>query len=340
MADFFTHILCADEILDKIHDRDVKELIKSNIKLFYLGAQGPDIFYYNNILNKEEKKVLNNLGDMLHTRETKKFFEESFIYLENIKDKYEYRNLLVYLLGFLSHFSLDCAVHPYIFYLTGFYNKNDKRTKIYNSYHKKLEIIIDVLMMKLKKNKKAYKLPTYKLIDNGKSLPLEIETYFQFIIKKLYNQHINKKTIGNNYIFMKSYQKLLYDPKNIKKYFVLFSIKLFKWTKYYFYTFYPKRVDKIDYLNLNNNIWRHPVTAEEFTSSFIDLFNNGEKQGLEYINSFIDYLRKEEGNCFNIIPDISYLTSLPCSDKREMKFFDIIFQRTKNNLHKEKLNDK
>lgn len=335
MADFFTHILCADEVLDKIHDGNVKNIIRRNLKLYYLGAQGPDIFYYNNIFNKEEKKLLNDLGDMLHVNSTEMFFEESFMYLKNVENRNEYENLLVYLLGFLTHFSLDSSVHPYIYYNTGFYDKNNKKTRIYNSYHKKLEIIIDVLMMKLKKNEKAYKLPTYKLIDNGKSLPLEIETYFQFIIKKVYNQYVTKKAIGNNYIFMKRYQKLLYDPKNIKKYFVLFTIKLFKWTKYYFYTFYPKRIDKMDYLNLNKKLWNHPVTGEIFNTSFIDLFNQGVKRGVKYSESFIKYLYSRDQDLIGLVPDISYLTALPCSDKREMKIFDIIFKR-----YKEKFNDK
>lgn len=330
MAEFFSHILFADEVLDMIQDTNIKSLIKNHIKLYYLGAQGPDIFYYNNILNIKEKKLLNNLGDMLHTKDTENFFEESFVYLKKrIKNKDEYQNLLVYLLGFLCHFSLDCAVHPYIYYLTGFYDENDKKTKIYKSYHKKLEIVIDVLMMKLKKNEKASSLPTYRLIDNGKSLPIEIEIFLQYVIKKVYGRHIDKKTLGNNYIYLKNYRRLLYDPKNIKKYIVLFNIKLFKWTKYYYYNFYPNRVDKIDFLNLNNNIWQHPVTGDRYTSSIITLFNNGEKQGLKYINDFIDYLSNEDGDCFNIVPDISYLTALPCEDKRDMRYFNIIFHRIK-----------
>lgn len=326
MPDFFTHILCAEDILENIEDEEIKKEVKNKIKLYYLGAQGPDIFYYNNIFNKEEKKKLNSIGDNLHKYKTKEFFEESFKYLKNKLDQgEEYENLLVYLLGFLTHFSLDTNAHPYIYHLTGFYDKNIKETKVYNSYHKKLEIIIDVLMMNIKKKLPAYKRRAYMLIDNGKSLSPEIENYYKYILEKVYGEDIDKKSIGNNYIFMKKYQKLLFDPRNIKKYFVLFGIKLLKSTKYYFYTFYPNKVEGIDYLNFSKKKWRHPVTGEENTTSFINLFEEGKEDGLNYINSYIRYLKGNNEEIKDIIPNISYLTGLPCEDDRCMNYFHIIF---------------
>ena len=149
MPDVLTHILCAEESMEKVQSNTLKKYINKNKILFNFGAQGPDIFIYYKGWPWVKKGVACKLGERMHNEKTGLFLKESIEYLKNSKGQEEFNDLLVYLSGFLCHFALDKNAHPFIYYFGGV--SQGEKNKKYDNYHKKLEIIIDTIMLKRQK---------------------------------------------------------------------------------------------------------------------------------------------------------------------------------------------
>jgi hypothetical protein len=117
MADYWTHYYSGEELINRMN------LIDLDRNLFFLGCQGPDIFYYYKFAVKTNPP---NLGYLIHKSKTKEIFSEVFIYLKSNNDIY----LKSYIYGWIMHYVLDKNIHPYI----------DGKT---NFNHKRLESNID-----------------------------------------------------------------------------------------------------------------------------------------------------------------------------------------------------
>ena len=95
MPDYFTHKIAATEILT-LCGREIKDKI-SNTDLYFLGAQGGDLFFFYGLSYK------NNLGRMLHRISPM----ELFLKLKEGNPSYE--------AGWATHYALDSCVHPYVY---------------------------------------------------------------------------------------------------------------------------------------------------------------------------------------------------------------------------------
>lgn len=84
---------------------DVKELIKDNQEEYLAGLHGPDILFF---YRPGTDSNVNAVGNKLHRI---KFSETLGKAIANLKDNYSDESL-VYLLGMLTHYYLDSAVHP------------------------------------------------------------------------------------------------------------------------------------------------------------------------------------------------------------------------------------
>ena len=70
MADFLTHILMSDDVLERIESRRVLEGIQKHRALYRLGAQGPDPLFFYNLFPGGGKGQLNELGHTMHRQRT------------------------------------------------------------------------------------------------------------------------------------------------------------------------------------------------------------------------------------------------------------------------------
>ena len=99
MPDYFTHVIAADKIYERLNG-DIKFKIKSR-NLYILGAQGGDVFFAYNM-----KWSKTNLGRDLHNKNAVDLFKR--LYLGNPS----------YAAGFATHYALDCIVHPIVYAYT------------------------------------------------------------------------------------------------------------------------------------------------------------------------------------------------------------------------------
>lgn len=96
MPDYFSHLICADKIYEKL-DKTHKNAICDH-DLYRLGAQGGDVFFAYELSVKKT-----NLGRRMHALPAEELF--SILLHGNAS----------YLAGFATHYALDCTLHPAIY---------------------------------------------------------------------------------------------------------------------------------------------------------------------------------------------------------------------------------
>jgi hypothetical protein len=305
MPNVWTHILYGESLLEKSNVSFSEE----EKQLFKLGTQGPDPFFYHNYLPWKKTPVA-EIGLKLHYEQCGPFLLDL---IKNAKGTNDAK-VKAYVLGFVTHHLLDRNTHPFIHYKAG-YKGND---------HQKLEIIIDTILMKEKRNIETWKTPVYKEIDVGKKLYSPIVTLLDNTIKKYYHTTATKMPanyIAQSYKHMKQALKVLFDPFGWKTKLLKDKVSSFS---------YQKEFKKKDYLNIEKKKWRHPsVEEEESNESFYELFEKAEKEGEQIIPAIISYW-SGNGNenvlkeIEKLLANISYDTGKDATLNLQNKYSDCI----------------
>lgn len=131
-----THLFFAKNIQQK-EIQYIGEIINRNISFFYLGSIAPDTFFYS-----KDKKI-QGISDYIHGKDGNKTNKFIFQLLEIAKETHN-EKIFSFILGLLTHFSLDIVFHPVIFSLTGnFYDSDDLKRKKAVFNHRTIEVSLD-----------------------------------------------------------------------------------------------------------------------------------------------------------------------------------------------------
>ena len=314
MADFLTHILLSDDVMDKIESRRIYEGVAKKRTLFRLGAQGPDPLFFYNCFPGNGKGQLRELAHTMHGQSTGAFLKLGFEQLKDVSWNDGWIELAVYLAGFICHFTLDRMIHPYV-------NWAEKRwiwamdgTPVQTT-HMKVEVSLDVLLWKEIRGVPAHKVRTRKLIDIGKQWPISIQDFLLEAFKTIYDVGVDKKELSKVLTYFYRGHDLLYDPKGWKK-------RLINWLD----SFtgggikppkppYPaKALETIDWANKKRRTWTNPfIDGEEHHESVEDILNKASFKASNLINTVFARILKHEP-IDDLFFDISYITGLPCRE--------------------------
>jgi hypothetical protein len=315
MADFFMHKTLVDQFLDQ-----------TLAEPFYaiLGAQGPDYFYY--VLNKK-KAVATRIGTALHSSKTKAFL----LGLTQKAIDQKSPELLDYVLGFLTHYALDHAIHPYIFHYSGVYRVEEGLTHQWAGLHLQFERKVDIAFIKHQLDFSPHKKNLQKEVLPLKRLPTTIETAIDSVVETVYGLQ------GAGPLFKKGYKTmswveylLVYDPFKIKKP-LLALITPYKKPRslYYQDLSHAQTTDDFDYLNLAGTPWKHPVTGELFTHSVLDLYEAAKRRASELIDVALkSYQLKDTTPLAAVLRNSSYDTGLLLERSQTMVHFNDYRQLT------------
>lgn len=107
MPSTYTHYSLSREIID-ILPNDIAAICKKYEPQFQMGAQGPDFFYFYRPIRHN---TYTKLGKQIHDTS----FDELLKYMMPVLHKYGTDSMeYAYVLGFLTHFTLDSLFHPYV----------------------------------------------------------------------------------------------------------------------------------------------------------------------------------------------------------------------------------
>ena len=327
MPSSMTHSYFAIDVYNKLNNLSKHKIdgYTNRLKTYALGTD--PYMFYNLFIGKKNKKS-SNIQKMNHTTKTKDYFVNMINYiinnnLENDKD------IICYLYGSICHYFLDKTIHPFIFYKTGLFNREDKSTYKYNALHEEMEYYIDFYMIynREKTIPKSYKF--YKYIFNIDKLSIELSKMIDNIMKETYDvdnsASIYIKSLKHMYIFNKIFN---YDKTGIKKkiYKLIDYIQPNKFIRKEELSFNIEYNKKIHYLNLDKKEWNHPCNINEsYNYSFIELYMSALNKCVDCINNIIIMInnKKIDNKIINkYFDNSSYLTGKDCNDNKKIQYFE------------------
>ena len=142
MPSCITHQIIAEEAKAALPDA-VADAAEKHADYYFLGAQGPDVFFFYRPFSKKEF----NLGRFMHRRCVYEVFSFFARYLPSLADE-EREQANAYVAGYLCHYAADTAFHPYVYrYLAAH--------ESVRSEHQLIESDWDVFFAREKRNKNA-----------------------------------------------------------------------------------------------------------------------------------------------------------------------------------------
>ncbi len=309
--------------LNDILPKEIKNKLDVNrLKTF---GQSIDSLMFYNLFSILPGKKIRDFQKYFHTNKTQDFFVNLINYIKE-NDYTEDIDVNSFLVGTICHYVLDSTVHPYIYYKTGYFNKNDKSTYKYNNVHTFMETFLDNDMIKRRESINPYKFNISKFSFDTSKFSNELKDTIKYTFKETFD-------VDN---MDKIYYKSLKQMRN--------SIFIFRQDRYgikkFFYkladTFTSKRVfrfeaisyhyplnDRHNFLNENHKLWRNPcdysLISEE---SFLDLYLRALKLAKVMICASFDYINGKDIELEKVFINKSYITGLDCELDKELKYFE------------------
>ena len=316
------HAYFAQDLNDILPKEIKNKLDVDRLKTF---GQSTDSLMFYNLFSILPGKKIRDFQKYFHTNETQEFFINLINYIKE-NDYTEDIDVNSFLVGAICHYVLDSTVHPYIYYKTGYFNKNDKSTYKYNNVHTFMETFLDNDMIKRRESINPYKFNISKFSFDTSKFSNELNDTIKYTFKETFD-------VDN---MDKIYYKSLKQMRN--------SIFIFRQDRYgikkFFYkladTFTSKRVfrfeaisyhyplnDRHNFLNENHKLWRNPcdysLTSEE---SFLDLYLRALKLAKVMICASFDYINGKDIELEKVFINKSYITGLECELDKELKYFE------------------
>ena len=316
------HAYFAQDLNDILPKEIKNKLDVDRLKTF---GQSIDSLMFYNLFSILPGKKIRDFQKYFHTNKTQDFFVNLINYIKE-NDYTEDIDVNSFLVGTICHYVLDSTVHPYIYYKTGYFNKNDKSTYKYNNVHTFMETFLDNDMIKRRESINPYKFNISKFSFDTSKFSNELNDTIKYTFKETFD-------VDN---MDKIYYKSLKQMRN--------SIFIFRQDRYgikkFFYkladTFTSKRVfrfeaisyhyplnDRHNFLNENHKLWRNPcdysLTSEE---SFLDLYLKALKLAKVMICASFDYINGKDIELEKVFINKSYITGLDCELDKELKYFE------------------
>lgn len=316
------HAYFAQDLNDILPKEIKNKLDVDRLKTF---GQSTDSLMFYNLFSILPGKNIRDFQKYFHTNKTQEFFIDLINYIKE-NDYTEDIDVNSFLVGTICHYVLDSTVHPYIYYKTGYFNKNDKSTYKYNNVHTFMETFLDNDMIKRRESINPYKFNISKFSFDTSKFSNELNDTIKYTFKETFD-------VDN---MDKIYYKSLKQMRN--------SIFIFRQDRYgikkFFYkladTFTSKRVfrfeaisyhyplnDRHNFLNENHKLWRNPcdysLTSEE---SFLDLYLRALKLAKVMICASFDYINGKDIELEKVFINKSYITGLDCELDKELKYFE------------------
>ncbi|HIU77681.1 MAG TPA: zinc dependent phospholipase C family protein [Candidatus Pelethocola excrementipullorum] len=106
MPAIYTHDRFGKDVYHRL-PKELKKVVRKDKKLYLIGLQGPDIFFYYHPLSTNP---IVSKAHQMHERNVDEFFRKC----RGLYQKKQESGMIAYLLGFACHFLLDSTCHPYI----------------------------------------------------------------------------------------------------------------------------------------------------------------------------------------------------------------------------------
>lgn len=307
---------------------DCKKKLDNKLEHFKIFAQGSDPFMFYHFFLGKKAQNSKMIQTRMHKEKTQEFFL-SIIQLIHQKKLINNPEVMAYLYGYICHYYLDYYTHPFIYYKTGVFQKDNKSTYQYNGVHQEMEYLIDSYFIAKKEGINPEK---FKIHENIFSL-VPFSNELKIVIEESIGQNYSIPEVSSHYQKCLKYMKAFfylanYDPYGIKLrvYKIIDKITPKNITKVQELSYYNDYRKKIHYLNLDHRAWCYPWNKEEkFYTSFLDLYDKARNHAIETIIKITKLLENKTLNLNEIkkiFPNLSYVTGKYCDENLIFLYFD------------------
>jgi|GEM_PF-206929 len=289
MPSVITHYLLAEKVKEQLQVRLYDEA-------FYCGAQGPDMLLLHRKLPWLLGANLNQAGSELHKADP----AETFGFLSEYFRKNNNDIIKSYIIGFVCHYALDCAVHPYIYAMEELYAKTaEEQTPgmTQTSIHHQIETMLDVIALRGVTGKEPTKFRLTKAFTSDSQVRSAVVRLYEFILTKQLSiqNHRLPRMIDQSYKDTRRVFSVLNNTWLMKRWIVTGAEKLFKIPKRYSSLMRPiLEDDDFDYSNEAGRPWQNPFTGEESTQGFLQLFDEAVQRAVILVNAFLSQTLVQE----------------------------------------------
>jgi len=282
MPGLITHYLGGQSALKALSPQ-VSTCIAPFDKLFNLGTQGPDIFFY--YINGFITKRVRNVGSEMHNANLGLFFLE----MADIIIELKCPELFAYTAGFLAHYAVDSHTHPYIFAKT--YHPQKPALKEAGR-HRHFETTIDVLMLKRINGTTPNDYKLAQLLTPDKSQRSNAAAGVSVAIRRVYDRDVYPTDVDRAMGQMASNTNRLQSKTGRRKRWLGNMENLILRTKVISALTHMQEVTETqDFLNLEKEDWSpHWDQANTSNSSFVELFDSAVADATKMITALHDYM--------------------------------------------------
>ncbi|WP_167511350.1 zinc dependent phospholipase C family protein [Pseudobutyrivibrio xylanivorans] len=287
MPGFITHLTFGEQTLSFIDSKETISILDTHSTCFGLGLQGPDIFFYH-IPSYLLYKL--NIGNIMHRQNVMLFFD-NLINARNFMDNEKDRAVCdAYIIGFIGHYSLDVACHPYIYYKSDHFN-NLKRGHAYDfGKHVSLETDIDHILLDHYFHIRPNQFDYAAAVRPTKDQKIIIANLLHSAINNTFpNNKVRLCTIKGAINSFIKLNKMMHDPKGKKKKCIR-NIEQFIFKCCVISAMIPSDtiIKYVDPCNTLHNTWHNPWNPIiPRTESVIDLINKTMPQYLDRIKLYM-----------------------------------------------------
>ncbi|MBQ6324246.1 MAG: zinc dependent phospholipase C family protein [Bacilli bacterium] len=316
-----THAYFAKDVIDILPESIRNSLNNKRCMMF---SQSTDSLMFYNLFSIFPGRKIRKFYEYFHNNKSQEYFINLLGYVRD--NKLFDDDVFSFIVGFICHYALDSTLHPYIIYKTGVFKKNYPSTYKYNNAHHFMETFIDNDMISRRTNINPYKFKINKFcFDTSKFSPelkevIDNSFYETFDIDNM--SRIYRRSLKQMKRSLRCFRR---DPYGIKKFFYMLfdTFTPRKWYRFEPVSYHYPLVDKHNYLNSDNSLWRNPTTYDMTSNeSFVDLYLKAVKLAKVLVCASFDYLDGKDIDLKKIFNNNSYVTGLNCNLDKELKYFE------------------
>jgi hypothetical protein len=279
MPSLATHYLFGQDVMQKTNE-PVRNTIEKSIGAFYLGLQGPDIFFY--YLAHAVIARNHNIGKFMHAKRSDLFFYKYIHYLNDHKLN-KNAAALSYFYGMLCHYSLDCIAHPYIYYFTNLHDKSNSGIRKSLDSHVLFESGIDELLYHDRTSQNICDIKRSVFMNISKSEIAVISPIIAYSISETYKCDISANFVKGSIRRCRTSNAMLNNRLGIKRVLIGNIEKKLMGNHFTKYMMYTRKLPSRSCLNENHQEWHFPTDNKELHLSFMDLYHFGMNNALDLI---------------------------------------------------------
>lgn len=250
-------------------------------EIFDHATAGPDIWFSYRFWNPKAQEQKPRRGDEMQHRHTGAFLRA----LANEAVRSDAREeLFSYLAGFLCHYCLDRAAHPYIIYRSGEYDGSEA-TRPNRGNHMRLEHALDLWTLR-KWGLRMGQFPIVRKIIYLRKLPKAMQPGLDAAYKRVYGWTHAWRDLNRAIRDQRLFYRLAQDPLGLLDAVLQRMDRGTARRDLTALSYHGKEQHGIDVANEAHLSWRHPMDAAlVYSDSFADICQNAAQDACTMISA-------------------------------------------------------